>query len=147
MKCIVMDNVYIPGIGMGPILTPFDVNGRGIRNLIKNSSKNYVFFPDSELEKYLPKIESEIPQSEEITKQEIAEEEIIPEIEEETISPEIEDSIVVEEKEEVKKVFTKAELDEMTISELKKILEDASIDFLYKDTKATLIKKILENNL
>ena len=55
MKCIVLDNVYIPGVGQGPILKPFDANGRGIRTAVKNASKNYIFFPDNQIDRYVKK--------------------------------------------------------------------------------------------
>lgn len=166
MKCIVLDKVYIPGIGMGPILTPFDANGRGIRTLIKNVSKNFIIFPDEDIEKYKDLIQSSSKKVEEPVVEEVIEgtveeeiveevieevieesvaEEVIEEAVEEPVAEEIVEEVVEEPVAEEAKFYTREELEEMTVAELKKILDELGIGYLYKDTKTTLINKILAN--
>ena len=141
MKCIVLDKVYIPGIGMGPILTPFDVNGRGIRTLIKNVSKNFIIFPDEDIEKYKDLIQSSSKKVEEPVVEEVIEEVVEEPVVEEVIEEVVEEEPVAEEA----KFYTREELETMTVSELKKILDELGIGYAYKDTKAVLINKILAN--
>ena len=141
MKCIVLDKVYIPGIGMGPILTPFDVNGRGIRTLIKNVSKNFIIFPDEDIEKYKDLIQSSSKKVEEPVVEEVIEEVV----EEEPIAEVVEEVVEEEPVAEEAKFYTREELETMTVSELKKILDELGIGYAYKDTKAVLINKILAN--
>ena len=148
MKCIVLDKVYIPGIGMGPILTPFDVNGRGIRTLIKNVSKNFIIFPDEDIEKYKDLIQSSSKKVEEPVVEEVIEEVVEEPIAEEVIEEAVEEEPIAEVVEEVveeAKFYTREELETMTVSELKKILDELGIGYAYKDTKAVLINKILAN--
>ena len=154
MKCIILDKVYIPGIGMGPILTPFDVNGRGIRTLIKNVSKNFIIFPDEDIEKYKDLIQSSSKKVEEPVVEEVIEEvveepvveEVIEEaVEEESIAEVVEEVVEEEPVAEEAKFYTREELETMTVSELKKILDELGIGYAYKDTKAVLINKILAN--
>ena len=140
MKCIILDKVYIPGIGMGPILTPFDVNGRGIRTLIKNVSKNFIIFPDEDIEKYKDLIQSSSKKVEEPVV-----EEVIEEVVEEPIAEVVEEVVEEEPVAEEAKFYTREELETMTVSELKKILDELGIGYAYKDTKAVLINKILAN--
>ena len=141
MKCIILDKVYIPGIGMGPILTPFDVNGRGIRTLIKNVSKNFIIFPDEDIEKYKDLIQSSSKKVEEPVVEEVTEEVV----EEEPIAEVVEEVVEEEPVAEEAKFYTREELETMTVSELKKILDELGIGYAYKDTKAVLINKILAN--
>ena len=158
MKCIVLDKVYITGIGMGPILTPFDVNSRGERTLIKNISKNFIIFPDADIEKYKDLIQPSSKKVEEPVVEEVVEEVVEPvveEVAEEVLEPVVEEESITEEEteevveesisEEETKSYTKEELEEMTVSELKKILDELGISYVYKDTKVVLINKILEN--
>ena len=141
MKCIILDKVYIPGIGMGPILTPFDVNGRGIRTLIKNVSKNFIIFPDEDIEKYKDLIQSSSKKVEEPVVEEVIEEVVEEPVAEEVIEEAVEEEPIAEEA----KFYTREELEIMTVSELKKILDELGIGYAYKDTKAVLINKILAN--
>ena len=164
MKCIVLDNVYIPGVGQGPILKPFDANGRGIRTAVKNASKNYIFFPDNQIDRYVKKEVVEATEIvETITKPNInqgivevnneemmniilgskkAVEEVVEEVEE--VVEEVEETIEEVEEVVIQEVEYKEEdLEELTVNELKEILKAKDIKFLYKDTKQILIDKIL----
>ena len=171
MKCIVLDNVYIPGVGQGPILKPFDANGRGIRTAVKNASKNYIFFPDNQIDRYVKKEVVEATEIvETITKPNInqgivevnneemmniilgskkAVEEVVEEVEGaveevEEVVEEVEETIEEVEEVVIQEVEYKEEdLEELTVSELKEILKAKDIKFLYKDTKQILIDKIL----
>ena len=160
MKCIVLDNVYIPGVGQGPILKPFDANGRGIRTAVKNASKNYIFFPDNQIDRYVKKEVVEATEIiETITKPNInqgivevnneemmniilgskkAVEEVVEEVEE--VVEEVEETIeeVVEEVEE-----TMEEVEEVVIQEVEykeEDLEELTVSELKEILKAKDIK-------
>ena len=127
---LVFEKIYIPGYGMGPFITPIEVNDPLLIADIKRRSRIKVI-----QEKKVP------VEVKEEAKVEVAEEPVV-EPEEEIVEAPIEEEHVIE---PVEEVAEDDDLDLKTVSELKEILDSMGVSYLYKDTKHILIEKIREN--
>ena len=171
MKLLVFDPIYIPGYGMGPFITPIEITDplllaevrrkarvkviedRKLRLSKKTNSNNTypiaigneAYIPVYEEELVEEEIMEEVPEEEPTMEEEIPveepTEEPIDELVEEPIEEVIEEEIPVEEK----VLLTAEDLKDETVAELKARLDAMGVDYLYKDSKNTLIKKVIEN--
>lgn len=158
MKVLVFDKIYVPGHGMGPFITPIEIEDPREVAVLGTKSRIKVVYdlePINEKEYSLEGFPIRIKKDKEINilpelnepdytvpyheEKEEKEEEVIEE--EAPLREELVEKVVKEDKSE----RTKEELDELTVSELKLILDEMKVPYLYKETKNALIDKILEN--
>lgn len=154
MKVIVFSRTYVPGHGMGPFITPIEIDdARTIANL-RRRGRIRVIKEKPVVKKPVPPVVEEekvieIPVIVDDIEEPIMEElekELKKEIVEEPVEEVKEEPVVEEEPiEEVKEELTEEMLMEETVSQIKARLIKANIDFLYKDTKKELIAKLLRN--
>lgn len=163
MKLLVFDAIYIPGYGMGPFITPIEINDPRLLAEVrlksrvkviedrktskkKNNNNVYPISLESSVKEEV-KEETIVPEE----KEEVVEEVVAPEAVEEIVEEqpveveEVTEEIPVEVVEEAKKLLTEEDLKDKTVAELKEILDGMGISYLYKDGKNILIKKIIEN--
>lgn len=170
MKVIINEEGFIPGLGRGPFKTPFDLDSNQVFNLrqlgylvleVKESPDRIKLDPS-----HLPEKESQ-PEEEGSLIEEVNTEDGDQEVEEteETADKELdteeetesdEDQEVEEtadEEEESQEESEDEEFDELvkeigkesTVPELKKLLDDAGIEYKYNARKDELLEKIEQN--
>ena len=169
MKVIINEEGFIPGLGRGPFKTPFDLDSNQVFNLrqlgylvleVKESPDRIKLDPS-----HLPKKESQPEEEgsliEEINTEEETESNEDQEVEEtdETADEELdtEEETESNEDQEVEETDETAdeeeEFDELvkeigkesTVPELKKLLDDAGIEYKYNARKDELLEKIDQN--
>lgn len=135
---------YVPGLGQGPINEPTYVSDEFYRQLVLQDflvlklPEKSVYFEDA-VTKEAPKVE-EAPVKEEETTEEVKVEE--PVVEE---TKEVEPETVEEPEEEKDLVMIHGEeydLAPMTKNELKKLLDENEVTYMYKDNRKRLIEKV-----
>ena len=160
MKLLVFDAIYIPGYGMGPFITPIEITDPILLAEVKRKSRVKVL-EDRKVSKkrndnntYPISIGQSTAKKENVETVEVAEE--VEEVKEEVVEvpetvevaeevEEVVEEVVVEEPQEEKVLLTEEDLKDETVAELKARLDAMGIEYLYKDSKNILIRKVIEN--
>lgn len=147
---LVFEKIYIPGYGMGPFITPIEVNDPLLIADIKRRSRIKVI----QEKKVDVEVKEEAKKDEVIYKEfntedgpvtELPKEEPVEEPVKETEPEEKVEEPVEELAEEPEEDIDDDGLELKTVSELKEILDNMGVSHLYKDTKPILIEKIRKN--
>lgn len=147
MKITVLDNIYIPGYGMGPFLTPIEINDPRLIAKIRSQSRIKIVneVKHSRNKNQYPITIEPVKEEMIIKKADSIKEPVIIKEEDakiEEVKPEVKEEAPVE---EIHEEITAEDLKELNVAELKDKLDEMGVDYLYKDTKAVLIEKILNN--
>ncbi len=127
---------YIPGLGQGPINEPTYVSDDFYRQLIMQDflvlkvPEKTVYFDDAVVDEDKPTTDEKV---EETTKEEV------PEVKEEEVKEESEPE---DETDIVKIHGEELDLAPMTKNELKKLLDENEVTYMYKDNRARLVEKV-----
>src|SRR5699024_6593024 len=169
MKVIINEEGFIPGLGRGPFKTPFDLDSNQVFNLrqlgylvleVKESPDRIKLDPShlpekesqpeeegSLIEEINTEEETESNEDQEVEEtDETADEEL--DTEEETESnedQEVEETDETADEEEEFDELVKEIGKESTVPELKKLLDDAGIEYKYNARKDELLEKIDQN--
>lgn len=148
---LVFEKIYIPGYGMGPFITPIEVNDPLLIADIKRRSRIKVV----QEKKVTVEVNEEVKKEEAADKEfnieegpvtELPKEEVKEEIAEEPVEEiEPDEEIAEEPVKEIEEDIEDEDLELKTVSELKEMLDNMGVHYLYKDTKSMLIEKIREN--
>lgn len=143
---LVFEKIYIPGYGMGPFITPIEVNDPLLIADIKRRSRIKVI----QEKKVDVEVKEEAKKDEVIEKEVNTEDGPVTELPKEEPIEETEPEEKVEEPveelaEEPEEYIEDDGLELKTVSELKEILDNMGVSHLYKDTKHVLIEKIRKN--
>ncbi len=137
---------YIPGLGQGPINEPTYISDEMYRQLVMQNflvlklPEKSVYFEDAVATEDKPKEVEESPVKEEEPAEEIKVEQ--PKVED---TEEVEPESVKEPEEEKDLVMIHGEeydLAPMTKNELKKLLDENEVTYMYKDNRKRLIEKV-----
>lgn len=156
IRVTISDNRLIPSLGRGPFNNPILISDQLYRQLklAGYKIKKYVSNPENYIEN---KFKNEIKEVKNTVEKELIKEEvkeditepessILPTNVEETVNEEenIEDNSIESDEEETVG-YTEEELNSMSAKELRKILDENSIEYKNNESKVNLIKIILEN--
>lgn len=135
---------YVPGLGQGPINEPIYVSDEFYRQLIL---QNFLVLKVPENTVYFDNAVSEDTVKEEPV--DVVEEPVVEEksVEESAIEEEKEDTTEEEPEEDENSAVTiqgePVDVESMTKNELKKLLDKHEVEYVYKDNRKSLIKKVM----
>lgn len=131
---------YVPGLGQGPINEPTYVSDEFYRQLIL---QNFLVLKVPENTVYFDNAVSEDTVKEE--PEEVVEEPVVEEkpVEESAIEEEKEDTTEEDENSVVTVQGEPVDVESMTKNELKKLLDKHEVEYVYKDNRKSLIKKVM----